>query len=531
MRRLRHTRLLLCSLVISHVALVIPGELRAAEFNLATATVADIQAAKNAGALTSEKLVQLYLARIEAYDQKGPKLNIVIDLNPTALAEARALDAERKAKGPRGPLHGVPIVIKDLIDYAGLRTTAGFVPFGSPVPERDATVVTKLKSAGAIVIAKVSTMNWFGKGGYGENHPLGYPRNPYNIDYLPGDSSSGTGVGVAANFATIGIGTDTGGSVQNPAAYCSLAGMVATQGLISRAGIVPRGPTHDRAGPMARNVYDMTVLLAAISGWDPEDLGTNEAFEHFPTADWVKLAQVPNLKGKRIGVLREMISPLPEDEEGRQAFATVLADLKKAGAQIVDPITTGIDLRMESGDNASQYERIPYGNVYLARLGPKRPFKTMADFFASAGMDKIGNFYTPFVNDPPLHEHPDYLARLRKRQAIRDLIDETAERHALDGFVQLYNGRPGLIANGTGDAARSRSGPARGSNLTSLTGLPAVIMPGGYTKENLPIGIQFVGKSFGDLSIIQIAYGYEQISKRRKAPESTPALPGESFTY
>jgi Asp-tRNA(Asn)/Glu-tRNA(Gln) amidotransferase A subunit family amidase len=504
---------------------------QAKQFDLSTATIADINAAFDAGALSSEKLVGLYLKRIDAYDQKGPKLNVIIALNPKALDEARALDAERKAKGPRSPLHGVPVVIKDLIDYAGLPTTGGFKPFGAPIPERDATVVTKLKAAGAIVIAKVTTMNWFGKDGYGPSHPLGYPHNPYNLDYLPGDSSSGTGVSMAAYFAAVGIGTDTGGSVQNPTSYCSLAGMVATQGLVSRAGIVPRGPTHDRAGPMGRSVADITVLLSIISGWDAEDMGTMEGFEHFPQPEWIAQVAVPNLKGKRIGVLREMISPLPEDAEGRALFERALADLRKAGAQIVDPITTGIDLRIESSDNASQYERIPYGNDYLARLGPNRPFKTMQEFMAAAG-DQMGSFYTLYVNDPPLDQHPDYLARLRKRKALRDLIDSQADRYALDGFVQLYNGRPGAIADGSGDSTRRSTGPARGSNLTSTTGLPAVIMPGGYTeKGNLPVGIQFVGKSFTDLKVLQLAYGYEQASHRRKTPESTPPLPGEKFDY
>jgi amidase len=283
---------------------------------------------------------------------------------------------------------------------------------------------------------------------------------------------------------------------------------------------------------MARNVYDMTVLLSVISGWDPEDLGAHEAFEHFPQADWPAKARVASLQGKRIGVLREMISPMPEDEEGRKAFEVALDDLRKAGAQIVDPVTTGINLRAESGDNASQYERIPYGNVYLARLGPNRPFKTMANFFASAGMENLGNFYTPYVKDPPLDQHPDYLARLRKRKALRELIDSLADRCALDGFVQLYNGRPAAISAGSGDEARRRVGTARGSNLTSLTGPPGVLVPGGYTaQENLPIGIQFVGKSFSDLTLIQLAYGYEQISRRRKPPASTPPLAGESFTY
>src|SRR5690242_5122367 len=197
-------------------------------FELSTATLADINAAMDAGALTSEKLVGLYLKRIEAYDKQGPRINSVITLNPKALEEAQALDRERKAKGPRSPLHGVPVMIKDLIDVAGLPTTAGYKPFGAPVPPRDAFVVQKLHEAGAIVLAKVATVNWFGKG-FDDTHPIGRTLNPYNVDYTPGGSSNGVGTSMAAWFAAVGIGTDTGGSVQIPSAYNSVVGMVATQ--------------------------------------------------------------------------------------------------------------------------------------------------------------------------------------------------------------------------------------------------------------------------------------------------------------
>ena len=197
-------------------------------FDLSTATLADINAAMDAGALSSEKLVRLYLKRIEAFDKNGPKINAVITLNPKALDEARALDRERKAKGPRSPLHGVPVMIKDLIDVAGLPTSAGYKPFGAPVPPRDAFVVQKLHEAGAIVLAKVATVNWFGKG-FDDTHPIGRTLNPYNVDYTPGGSSNGVGASMAAWFGAAGIGTDTGGSVQIPSAYNSVVGMVATQ--------------------------------------------------------------------------------------------------------------------------------------------------------------------------------------------------------------------------------------------------------------------------------------------------------------
>src|ERR1700676_784677 len=245
-------------------------------FDLETATVADINAAMDAGALSSEKLVRLYLNRIEAYDKKGPKINSVITLNPRALEEARALDSERKTKGRRSPLHGIPIVVKDLVDVAGLPTTAAFKPFGAPIPERDAAVVTRLKAAGAIILAKVSAENWFGSDGFGATHPIGATLNPYNVEYSPGGSSNGPGASIASWFAAVGIGTDTGGSLQNPAAYNSLVGMLATQGLVSRAGIVPRSFTQDRAGPLGRSVYDVAVMIGGMAGFDPEDLDTRE---------------------------------------------------------------------------------------------------------------------------------------------------------------------------------------------------------------------------------------------------------------
>jgi amidase len=203
-----------CALVVLALTFL-AAPLRAGTFDLSTATIADINAAIDAGALSSEKLVALYLKRIDAYDKKGPKVNSVITLNPKALQEARALDAERKAKGRRSPLHGIPIVVKDLIDVVGMPTTAGFKPFGNPMPLRDAAIVTQLKAAGAIILAKVATVNWFGNG-FDETHPIGASLNPYDLAYSPGGSSNGVGVSMAAWFAAAGVGTDTGGSVRGP---------------------------------------------------------------------------------------------------------------------------------------------------------------------------------------------------------------------------------------------------------------------------------------------------------------------------
>jgi Asp-tRNA(Asn)/Glu-tRNA(Gln) amidotransferase A subunit family amidase len=506
-------------------------------FDLQTATVADINAAIDAGALSSEKLVRLYLNRIEAYDKKGPKINSVITLNPKALEEARALDAERKSKGRRSPLHGIPIVVKDLVDVAGLPTTAGFKPFGSPIPERDAAVVTRLKAAGAIILAKVSAENWFGTDGFGATHPIGATLNPYNVEYTPGGSSNGPGASMASWFATVGVGTDTGGSLQMPAAYNSLVGMLATQGLVSRAGIVPRSLTQDRAGPLGRSVYDVAVMIDAMAGFDPEDLDTREGLGRYPQATWAGQLTVPDLRKFRIGVLREAMSNLPANTEVQTLFDAALEDMRKAGAQVLDPVVSGIDLARQSDSSSIgvwPYEVIIAGDVYLKRLGPKRPFKTMKEMITTVGPEKFVDSYVLALSYPPLDEDPGFMRRYRGRQAIRDLIESLLAKYDLDAFVIQYGSTPPLAKNVSGAAAPAGgrdSRELRGGGIVSSTGLPGIVMPAGYTKDNLPVGIEFIGKSFDDLRLLQVAYGYEQSTKKRQSPQITPPLPGEKFDY
>jgi amidase len=506
-------------------------------FDLQTATVADINAAIDAGALSSEKLVRLYLNRIEAYDKKGPKVNSVITLNPKALEEARALDAERKTKGRRSPLHGIPIVVKDLVDVAGLPTTAAFKPFGAPIPERDAAVVTRLKAAGAIILAKVSAENWFGSDGFGATHPIGATLNPYNVEYSPGGSSNGPGASMASWFAAVSVGTDTGGSLQMPASYNSLVGMLGTQGLVSRAGIVPRSLTQDRAGPLGRSVYDVAVMIDAMAGFDPEDLDTREGLGRYPQGKWAGQVAVPDLKKFRIGVLREAMSTLPSNTEAQALFDAALEDMRKAGAQVLDPVLSGIDLARQ-GDSSSigvwPYEVIIAGDAYLKRLGPKRPFKTMTEMITTVGPDKFVDSYVMALSYPPLDEDPGFMRRYRGRQAIRDLVEGLLARYDLDAFVIQYVSTPPLAKDVSGAAAPAGgrdSRTLRGGGIVSSTGLPGIVMPAGYTKNDLPVGIEFIGKSFDDLRLLQVAYGYEQATKKRQSPKITPPLPGEKFDY
>ena len=518
--------------VILSIAILVLGmvfcgmEARAETFDLQTATLADFQAAMDAGALSSVRLVQIYLNRIEAYDKQGPTLNAMITVNPKALEEARALDAERKARGPRSQLHGVPIVFKDLIDVAGLPTTAGFTPFGAPVPQRDATIVARLRAAGAVMLGKSSTANWFGNSD--ETHPNGgAPLNPYNVLHSPGATSHGSAVALAAYLSALAIGTDTSASVQHPAANSSVVGFVATQGMVSRAGIIPRGATQDRAGAMARTVYDVAALFSVIAGWDAEDLITFRAMGHFPQDDWSKKLDPDFIQGKRIGVLREMIYEGPQHEPGRAVFERALEDLREAGAYVIDPVLTGIDLKRESlgeFNRTAEHEKTPFTDAYLARLGPAAIFKTVREMIESVGPHKFSRGMVSGLELPPPDKSPDYLARYRARDMFIQLIHDTMDKFALDALVLPYRTYPPERVDGPRP-------PESTNNLTSHTGLPSVIVPGGYTDQNLPIGIQFFGTHNADLSVLQIAYGYEQASKRRKPPAIAPPLPGDQFDY
>jgi len=533
---MRPLRPILSALVLACLA-ALPA--RAAEADLTTASLTEINSALAAGTLTSEKLVSLYLARIEAYDKKGPKVNTVISLNPAALAQAKALDAERKATGPRSAIHGVPVVLKDLIDVAGLATTAGFTPFGAPIAPRDSSIVERIHAAGGIILAKVSTTNWFGHG-FLDTHPIGESPNPYNLAFSPGGSSNGSGVAIAASFAPLAIGTDTSVSVQSPASNTSSVGFVGTYGMVSRAGIVPRGATQDRPGPLTKTVSDAATLYSIIAGWDAEDLTTHAALGHHPTTNWADSLKGQTLVGRRLGVLREMIPDGPQFEEGKALFERAIEDLRKAGAQIVDPVLSGNpSLAFDTSQprmRTAEFEKIAFTDAYLARLGPGRPFKTTREMMEKVGFDKFSRSMATALDLPSPTVSAEYQARYRSRLAHIKMLTEVKERYALDAFILPFQADPAPPLE-TGPNARLSGGGGSGqprlgvNSLSSSLGLPACVVPAGYTKENLPIAIQFMGAPYDDLSILQIAYAYEQASKRRVPAASTPPLAGEKFTY
>jgi amidase len=501
---------------------------RAAEFNLETATVADIQAAMDSGALSSEKLVGLYLARIQAYDQAGPKINSIITLNAEALATARALDAERKAKGPRSPLHGVPVVLKDLFDTTDMPTTSGFLPLKNSVPIHDATVVKRLRDAGAIILAKVNMSDWFGVPKPGDQSTvLGRTLNPYNGDLTPGGSSGGTGASLAATFAHLGLGTETGVSIRNPTANNSVVGLAPTRGLIPRTGQVMTSFTQERAGPMARTVYDVAALTGVVAGFDAEDLLTITTPGNIPAGGYTQFLKKDGLKGARIGVFRDLFRTGPKHAEGTALVEAAIAKMKSEGAIVVDGVTLGIDvfkLLDSHGGMRTNYHEAQFSyDLYFRRLGPAAVIKNMDELVAHGDLVKP-NIRKAYAEFRSLDHHADFIARRDMQESLRAAIIEVMDKYKLDALVHPFKSLP---PEGHLERVEEKDNP-----VSSVTGLPAVVLPAGYTKkENGPIAIEFLGRPYSEPVLFRLAYAYEQAAQPRKPAPLTPALAADQFTY
>ena len=518
----------LCLLALGITALGFSPALRAAQFELTTASVADINAAFSAGALTSEKLTQLYLARIAAYDQAGPKLNAVILLNPKALEEARALDPERKAGKIRGPLHGIPVLVKDNYDTFDLPTTGGSIGFkDSPPPVHDAFMVKRLRDAGAIIIAKTN-MDEMARGGNGVSSLGGQTLNAHRADLIPGGSSAGTGSGLAAIFAPIGLGTETGGSVRHPANDNNIVGMVATEGLLSRAGIMPISISQDRGGPMAQSVRDIAVALTVMAGVDANDQITRLSIGKTPSAPYESLLTPGSLKGKRIGVLRDLFKTGPEHEPYNQLILAAIEALKKEGAIIIDPVSTGTDLfTMTQNQSLGNYEYKWAFNAYLAARGPNQPFYSLKDLLASGKFhERLKKNYTDSEAALPMEQSAEYAGKYRNRAILKKTLEDLLTKFDLDAFVYPVRSGP-LPAAGTWPLPPGISG----QSVSDYCGLPAITVPAGFTPDDTPEGVEFMAAAFEDAKLLQIAYGYEQATHLRKFPAATPALPGEKFDY
>jgi amidase len=498
-----------------------------AAFDLEEATVADLQARLESGRETSRRLTDKYLSRIEVVDRQGPELRSVLELNPDARSIADALDAERRAGRVRGPLHGIPVLIKDNIaTHDRMLTTAGSLALADMPAPQDAFVVARLREAGAVILGKTnlsewanfrsthSSSGWSGRGGQ--------TRNPYALDRNPSGSSSGSGAAVAANLAAIAVGTETDGSIVSPSNVNGLVGIKPTLGLVSRTGIVPIAHSQDTAGPMARTVADAAVLLAAMSGTDGSDAATQQADAHRARDNYRSALDAGGLRGARIGVVRDRLfgySP------GADALAEqAIADLKRQGAVIVDPAPMPTLGKFDDSElDVLLYEFKTDLTRYLMSLGPASPVHSLEDVIAfnDAHKDDELRYFGQeiMVNAEAKGPLTDtkYKTELARNHLLSRTqgIDLVMTKYRLDALIAPTGGPAWLIdlVNGDGGTA-SAPGP---STVTSVAGYPHITVPMGFVS-GLPVGLSFFGRAWSEPTLIKLAYAYEQATKHRRPP-------------
>jgi amidase len=496
-------------------------------FEVIETSIDEIHSAYKSGSLTVRQLVQAYLDRIDAYDKRGPTINCIITLNPKALDEAATLDATFRKSGMVGPLHGIPVLVKDQIDTAGMPTTLGTLVFKDYRPTRDAFVVEKLKKAGAVILGK-STLSEFAAGDtYGSM--FGVTRNPYDLDRTAGGSSGGSGAALAANFSTVALGEETVASIRRPGGWNGVVAMRPTPGLVSRSGMWGGYPRpHDQMGPMARSVRDLAILLDAMVGYDPEDpvtaLGVGQAPETY-----TRSLDRNGLKGARVGVLREVMGsesdPQSDDFRKVQAvFEKNIEELTAAGATVVDPLVIP-DLKKLLTTRSEDEATDEALTVYLSR-NPNSPFKTRQDIADSPEMDKsIPPTKAAQWKSPRRPADPAQYVRLVKaRDQLRINVAKVMADHRLDAIVyKTVEHSPGLIRDGINPPYKTGWGVVSGLN-TFLIYAAAMTVPSGFTTDHLPTGLTFFGRPYAEPTLLKLAYAYEQATKHRQPPKTTPAV-------
>jgi Asp-tRNA(Asn)/Glu-tRNA(Gln) amidotransferase A subunit family amidase len=491
----------------------------ASSFAVEEATIEAIHAAYRDGRATAVGVTQAHLDRIAAYDRKGPMLGAVIITNPQALADAAALDAHlRKTGRLAGPLHGIPVLVKDNYDVAGLQTTAGSSALIGWTPTKDSTAVKKLRAAGAVILAKTTMSEWARGGLDNINSVLpGFARNPYNTAYATGGSSGGTGAGLAASFGVVGLGSDTWGSIRNPSSNNALVGLRPSWALVSRAGMVGLYDARDTAGPMARTVADLAALLDVIAGVDPDDPATAEASGKIPPT-YAAFLNRDGGRGKRLGVLRQAFPPGASDPEVVGLLDRAVADLGRAGAEIVDPFLVPEFAEHPARPHPASEVRAALER-YLGTTGPSFP-KTLAEVVAAEKyhpLHEVGLKATAVA--PPPAEDP-IVAKLAADEArMRAAYLAAMERERIDALVLPVAAYPPKL---NGD----RNTTPAGATTWIASGLhwPAMSVPMGTTYEDLPSGLQIIGRPWSEPLLIEIAYAYEQLTRHRKPPATTPGL-------
>ena len=486
-------------------------------FDVAEKSITQLQAALASGQVTSEQLVSGYVARIKAYDQAGPRLNSVISLNPRATADARELDRERRERGPRGPLHGIPVLLKDNFDTADMPTTGGSLALVGVVPAQDAYQVRMLRRAGAVLLGKVNlhelALGLTSVSSYG-----GQTLNPYDRTRAPGGSSGGSGVATSACFAAFTLGTDTSGSIRIPSSHNSIVGLRPSLGLSSRAGIIPFGHTQDTGGPMARTVEDIALILDATVGYDAADPSTAASSGRMPRT-YVSSLKTGTLKNARIGVLTEFFGTAPEDGEVAAVVRRAIDEMKKLGATAIDIDVPDLAKLIAAANLLTQELKV-YLGAYLKNAGAYA--SSVEDLLESglhsSSLQGILDIANGTADD--YLSSDDYKARLAARDTLGKALVTVMEANRLDAIVYPTIRRIAPVIGG----AQAGSNAA----LSANTGFPAISVPAGFTPGGFPVGVELIARPFGEPTLLALAYDYEQATHHRRPPVLDVASPASS---
>lgn len=495
-------------------------------FDLEEATIPRLQGLMGLGKESAASVVKKYLRRIDEIDRRGPSLHAVLELNPDALAIARELDHERKTKGARGPMHGIPVLIKGNIDtHDKMDTTAGSLALAGSIPPRDSFVAERLRAAGAVILGKANLSEWANYRGdrssSGWSAGGGQTRNPYAVDRNPSGSSSGSAAAVSANLCAVAIGTETDGSIISPSALCGVVGIKPTVGLVSRAGIVPISHSQDTAGPIARTVTDAAILLGALTGMDPRDDATEPSRDH-ALKDYTRFLDMKGLEGAKVGVARRYFraGALPE-----KVLAAALDDLKRLGATLVD-ITEEISRAGNSEGTVMQYEFKADMNAYLATLGANAPVHSLQEIinFNERHADREMKFFgqqemTRAQARGPLTDQA-YLDALERCQRLSraEGIDAVMTKYGIDAIVSPSGGPAGMTDPVYGDRDIGGS-----SSPAAVAGYPNITVPAGQ-MFGLPVGLSFFGRAWSEPVLLKLAFAFEQGTHARKPPKFLPTI-------
>lgn len=486
-------------------------------FDVAEKSITQLQEALVSGQVTSEQLVAAYVARIKAYDQAGPRLNSVISINPRAAAEAEELDRERRERGPRGPLHGIPVLVKDNFDTADMPTTGGSLALVGIVPAQDAYQVRMLRRAGAVLLGKVNlhelALGLTCVSSYG-----GQTLNPYDRTRAPGGSSGGSGVAASACFAAFTLGTDTSGSIRIPSSHNSIVGLRPSLGVSSRAGIIPFGHTQDTGGPMARTVEDIALVLDATAGYDAADPSTAASGGRMPRT-YVSSLKIGALKRARVGVLTEFFGTAPEDGEVAAVVRRAIDEMKTLGATVIDIDVPDLAKRIAAANLLTQELKF-YLGAYLKNAGgyASSVEDLLESGLHSSSLQGILDIANATADDYLTSD--DYKARLAARDTLGNALVSVMDGNRLDAIVYPTIRRIAPVIGG----AQAGSNAA----LSANTGFPAISVPAGFTPGGFPVGVELIARPFGEPVLLALAYDYEQATHHRRPPlldVATPAAP------